>query len=341
LVLVFFMSKSSEITQLIDRFGRTVDYLRISITDRCDFRCMYCMSEEMTFLPRAQILTLEEIEYIAKAFAELGVKKIRITGGEPLVRRGVLSLLEEIGQIDSLNELVLSTNASKLEEMAESIKKAGVKRINISLDTLDADKFKAITRTGDLNQVLKGIVAATKVGFERIKINAVILKNRNHLETIDLVQFAVDHKIDISFIEEMPLGVVSSHDRSEVYYSSDLIKQDLAEKFELQAVADNTGGPSVYFNVAGTDTRVGFISPHSANFCSTCNRVRLTVEGRLLLCLGNEHSVDLKKVIRANPGDMEKLKHAIIDAMKIKPEKHEFDLTEQPIILRHMSATGG
>ena len=335
------MSDSPEKSQLVDRFGRTVDYLRISITDRCDFRCQYCMSEEMTFLPRAQILTLEEIEYIARAFAELGVIKIRITGGEPLVRRGVLGLFESIGQIESLNELVLSTNASKLEEMADSLKSAGVKRINISLDTLDSVKFKEITRTGDLDKVLKGIQAAKQAGFERIKINAVILKNRNHLEIIDLVQFAVDNEIDISFIEEMPLGVVSSHDRAEVYYSSDAIKADLEEKFELQAVADNTGGPSVYHKVAGTQTRVGFISPHSANFCSTCNRVRLTAEGRLLLCLGNEHSVDLKKVIRANPGNMDKLKQAIIDAMKIKPESHEFDLTEQPIILRHMSATGG
>lgn len=335
------MSESPEITQLIDRFGRTVDYLRISVTDRCDFRCQYCMSEEMTFLPRAQILTLEEIDFIAQAFAQLGVVKIRVTGGEPLVRRGILGLLENIGKIESLNELVLSTNASKLEAMAESIKQAGVKRINISLDTLDADKFKRITRTGDLEQVLKGIQAAKKAKFERIKINAVILKNRNHLEIIDLVQFAVDNEIDISFIEEMPLGVVTSHDRAEMYYSSDSIKADLEAKFTLQAVADNTGGPSVYFKVTGSQTKVGFISPHSANFCSTCNRVRLTAEGRLLLCLGNEHSVDLKKVIRANPGNMEKLKQTIIEAMQIKPEKHEFDLTEQPIILRHMSATGG
>ncbi len=335
------MSNSPETPQLVDRFGRTVNYLRISITDRCDFRCIYCMSEEMTFLPRAQILTLEELEFIAQAFAQLGVTKIRITGGEPLVRRGVLGLLESIGQIESLNELVLSTNASKLEGMAESIKQAGVKRINISLDTLDAVKFKQITRTGDLKQVLRGITAAKKEGFERIKINAVILKNRNHLEVNDLVQFAVDQQIDISFIEEMPLGVISSHDRAKVYYSSDSIKDDLKGQFELQSVTDNTGGPSVYFKVAGSETRVGFISPHSANFCSTCNRVRLTVEGRLLLCLGNEHSVDLKKVIRANPGNMEKLKQTIIEAMQIKPEKHEFDLTEQPIILRYMSASGG
>jgi len=327
--------------QLIDRFGRTVDYLRISITDRCDFRCVYCMSEDMTFLPRAQILSLEEIYTLAKAFAELGVKKIRITGGEPLVRKGALELLHNIGQIESLKELVITTNGSQLESMAKDLKQAGVKRINISLDTLDADKFKAITRTGDLQQVLRGIQAAKAQGFERIKINAVILKNRNHLEVNDLVQFAVDNAIDISFIEEMPLGMVSNHDRSESYYSSDLIKKDLARQFSLMATTENTGGPSKYLNVIGTQTRVGFISPHSANFCSSCNRVRLTVEGQLLLCLGNEHSVDLKQVLREHPGDLAVLKQAIIDSMLIKPEKHEFNLHEQPIILRHMSVTGG
>ena len=335
------MSNSPKITQLVDRFGRAVDYLRISITDRCDFRCVYCMSEEMTFLPRAQILTLEEINFIARAFAELGVKKIRITGGEPLVRKGALELLQNIGQIDSLNELVLTTNGSKLDELASDLKQAGVKRINISLDTLDAVKFKQITRTGDLNKVLNGIETVKQLGFERIKINAVILKNRNHLEVTNLVQYAVDNGIDISFIEEMPLGIVESHNRAEVYYSSDLIKSDLEKQFQLKSIPDQTGGPSVYFNVDGTETRVGFISPHSANFCSTCNRVRLTVEGRLLLCLGNEHSVDLKRVIRVNPGDMEKLKQVIVESMDIKPEKHEFNLNEQPIILRHMSATGG
>jgi len=335
------MSDFSAPTQLIDRFGRTVNYLRVSITDRCDFRCQYCMAEEMTFLPRAQILTLEEIHFICRAFADLGVNKIRITGGEPLVRKGVLGLLAKIGQIDSLNELVITTNGSKLAQMAEAIKAAGVKRVNISLDTLDKEKFKIITRTGHLEQVLKGIHAAKRAGFERIKINAVILKNRNHEEVVDLVQFAVDQGIDISFIEEMPLGVIDSHNRGEVYYSSDLIKKDLAGQFTLQSVADNTGGPAVYALVQGTDTRVGFISPHSANFCSTCNRVRLTVEGRLLLCLGNEHSVDLKRVIRANPGNLTKLKQTIVDAMRIKPEKHEFNIDEQPVIMRHMSATGG
>lgn len=327
--------------RLIDRFGRKVDYLRISITDRCDFRCVYCMAEEMTFLPRAQILTLEEIYTLADAFAQLGVKKIRITGGEPLVRHGVLDLLHDIGAIGSLKELVLTTNGSKLTEMAAELKKANVKRLNISLDTLDAVKFKAITRTGDLSQVLSGIDVAKKVGFERLKINAVILKNRNHHEVCDLVQFAVDKEIDISFIEEMPLGVVSAHNRAEAYYPSPLIKADLAQRFSLLPSISKTGGPSDYFNVIGTNTRVGFISPHSSNFCSTCNRVRLTVEGRLLLCLGNEHSVDLKQVIRANPGDMAYLKQVIVNAMQHKPEKHEFNLHEQPVILRYMNATGG
>ncbi|MGZ8227921.1 MAG: GTP 3',8-cyclase MoaA [Methylococcaceae bacterium] len=335
------MTDSAIPKQLIDRFGRKVDYLRISITDRCDFRCVYCMAENMTFLPRAQILTLEEIYTLAKAFAELGVKKIRVTGGEPLVRKGALELLQNIGSIATLKELVITTNGSQLETMAASLKNAGVKRINVSLDTLDADKFKAITRTGDLHQVLRGIQAAKAAGFERIKINAVILKDRNHLEVNDLVRFAVDNGIDISFIEEMPLGVVSQHDRADAYYSSDLIKANLAKNFTLIATPEKTGGPSNYFTVAGSSTRVGFISPHSENFCSTCNRVRLTVEGRLLLCLGNEHSVDLKQIIRANPGDMAVLKQAIVDAMLIKPEKHEFNINEQPVILRYMNMTGG
>ncbi|MCX7083390.1 MAG: GTP 3',8-cyclase MoaA [Methylococcales bacterium] len=326
---------------LIDRFGRTVDYLRISITDRCDFRCVYCMAEDMTFLPREQVLTLEEIHILAKAFAELGVKKIRITGGEPLVRKGALELLENIGRIDGLQELVITTNGSQLEAMAMDLKAAGIKRINISLDTLDADKFKAITRTGNLQQVLRGIQAAKRAGFERIKINTVVLKNQNHQEVCNLVQYAVDNGLDISFIEEMPLGIVDQHDRSSAYYSSDLIKQDLAQQFSLVASLEKTGGPSNYFKVNGTSSRVGFISPHSDNFCSSCNRVRLTVEGRLLLCLGNEHSVDLKALLRAHPDDMTILKQAIIDAMLIKPEKHEFNVHEQPVILRYMNMTGG
>ena len=335
------MSHSSTTAQLTDPYGRKIDYLRISITDRCDFRCLYCMAEDMTFLPRSQVLSLEEIYILAKVFTELGIKKIRITGGEPLVRKGAIGLLGNIGRIENLKELVITTNGSQLETTAAALKDAGVKRINVSLDTLDPDKFKSITRTGDLKQVLRGIQVAKSSGFERIKINSVILKEKNHQEVVNLVRYAVDNGIDISFIEEMPLGIVGKHNRSEAYYPSNLIKIDLARDFSLESTNESTGGPSNYFRVAGTETLVGFISPHSENFCGNCNRVRLTVEGRLLLCLGNEHSVDLKKVLRANPGNMIILKQAIIDAMLIKPEKHEFDINEQPVILRYMSMTGG
>jgi cyclic pyranopterin phosphate synthase len=326
---------------LIDRFGRRVNYLRVSITDRCDFRCIYCMSEDMQFLPRADILSLEEIETVCRAFVELGVDKLRITGGEPLVRKGALELLGKLGQLDGLRELVLTTNGSQLETMAEALKAGGVKRINISLDTLDAERFRQMTRVGDLPKVLSGIDAAIAAGFEGIKLNAVVLKNRNHQEVGELVAFAVAKGIDISFIEEMPLGVVESHDRAEEHYSSQQILADLQQQYELLPSIETTGGPSRYYRVAGTESRVGFISPHSHNFCASCNRVRLTVEGRLLLCLGNEHSVDLKQVLRTFPGDSGRLKAAIIDAMNIKPEKHEFNLQVKPLIFRHMSATGG
>jgi len=327
---------------LIDRFGRRVDYVRISVTDRCDFRCIYCMSEEMTFLPRAQILTLEEIFTLAQAFVDLGVKKIRVTGGEPLVRKGVLGLLANIGGLDGLRELVITTNGSQLEHLAEQIREAGVKRVNISLDSLEKKKFKWLTRTGNLAQVLRGIDAARQAGFERIKINAVILKNRNDDEVCDLVAFALERGLDISFIEEMPLGVVNGHDRAEAYYSSDEIRADLEEKFNLLPTTETTGGPSNYYRVANSETRVGFISPHSHNFCADCNRVRLTAEGNLLLCLGNEHSADLKHVLRSHPGDLVAVKKAIVSAMAIKPEKHTFDINKaEPVIFRHMNVTGG
>jgi cyclic pyranopterin phosphate synthase len=326
---------------LVDKFNRIVDYVRISVTDRCDFRCVYCMDDEMQFVPREQLLTLEEISKIAQAFTELGVKKIRITGGEPLVRRNVIKLFEDIGQLSGLDELVLTTNGSQLVKMSQALKDAGVKRINISLDSLDAKKFKRITRVGELDNVLAGIDTALATGFEKIKINAVILKNRNHDEVIDLVRYASDRGMDISFIEEMPLGVIGDHDRAEAYYSSDEIKKDLEQAFELVPTTETTNGPSKYYKLTETGTRVGFISPHSHNFCDECNRVRLTCEGRLLLCLGQEHSVDLRKVLRANPNDNEKLKQAIRDAMLIKPKGHEFDLTEKPIIFRHMNVTGG
>ena len=335
------MRHPKQAKQLVDRFGRTVDYVRISITDRCDFRCVYCMSEEMTFLPREQILSLEEIYLLAKCFTELGVDKIRITGGEPLIRRNAIELLQKIGDLPLLDELVMTTNGSQLANTASQLKQAHVARLNISLDTLHPKKFKELTRTGDLDIVLKGIRTAINTGFKRIKINAVILKNRNDDEVVDLVLFALDSGIDISFIEEMPLGIINSHDRAEAYYSSDQIKADLDAHFNLEKITDVTAGPSNYYRIQGSQTKVGFISPHSHNFCSTCNRVRLTAEGRLLLCLGNEHSIDLKTIVRSHPNDTDFVKQAIIDAMEIKPEKHEFDLTEQPIIMRHMNSTGG
>lgn len=328
--------------KLIDAFGRTVNYLRLSVTDRCDFRCIYCMAEEMTFMPRAQILTLEEIYQIAKAFSELGVTKLRVTGGEPLIRRNILELMHKLGGLHGVDELLMTTNGSHLDKMAQGLHQAQVKRLNISLDTLNPERFKRLTRTGDLQQVLRGIMSAKEQGFERIKLNAVILKNRNHDEVVDLVRYAVKHGFDISFIEEMPLGEVSEHSRAEAYYPSYQIREDLERHFSLSSVSDKTGGPSNYFKVDGNlVSRVGFISPHSENFCSQCNRVRLTAEGRLLLCLGNEHSVDLKKIVRSNPGDRELLKQTIVEAMKIKPEKHEFNLQEKPVIFRHMSVTGG
>jgi cyclic pyranopterin phosphate synthase len=327
--------------KLIDALGRTVNYLRLSVTDRCDFRCVYCMAKEMTFMPRAQILTLEEIYQIAKAFSELGVTKLRVTGGEPLIRKNILELMHKLGDLQGIDELLMTTNGSHLEQMAQGLHQAHVKRLNISLDTLKSERFKRLTRTGDLQQVLLGIMAAKEQGFERIKLNAVILKNRNHDEVVDLVRYAVEHGFDISFIEEMPLGQVSEHSRAEAYYPSYQIREDLERHFRLSSVSDKTGGPSNYFKVDGSVSRVGFISPHSENFCSQCNRVRLTAEGRLLLCLGNEHSVDLKKIVRSSPGDRELLKQTIVEAMKIKPEKHEFNLQEKPVIFRHMSVTGG
>jgi cyclic pyranopterin phosphate synthase len=299
------------------------------------------MDEKMTFLPRAQILTLEELEWLGRAFVELGVTKIRITGGEPLVRKNILKLFQGLGSLEGLKELVLTSNGSQLVKMAQPLKEAGVKRINISLDSLKPDRFKKMTRIGKLDVVLRGIEAALKAGFKRVKLNAVILKNRNHDEVTDLVQFAIDHDIDITFIEEMPLGMIGEHDRAEAFYSSAQILEDLEESFTLLPSVETTAGPSRYYRVIDTNTRVGFISPHSHNFCDTCNRVRVTTEGRLLLCLGQEHSVDLRRVIRANPGDIVPLKQAIVKAMAIKPKGHDFELDDQPQILRYMNATGG
>jgi cyclic pyranopterin phosphate synthase len=299
------------------------------------------MDEKMEFLPRQRILTLEELHRVAVAFTELGVRKIRLTGGEPLVRKDVLSLVQKLGKLPGLDELVITTNGSQLEQLAAPLRSAGVKRLNVSLDSLKPEKFKKLTRTGNLQKVLEGIDCAIDAGFDNIKLNAVVLRNRNEDEVIDLVKFASDKGLDISFIEEMPLGVIGDHDRAEAYYSSDQIKADLENRYTLVPTSEKTAGPSKYFRVHETGTKVGFISPHSHNFCNDCNRVRLTAEGRLLLCLGQEHSVDLKHILRSFPGDIDALKSAIVASMEIKPKGHDFDLAEKPLIFRHMSHTGG
>lgn len=328
-------------TGLIDRFGRNISYLRISVTDRCDLRCVYCMSDKMQFVPRSQLLTLEEITRVANAFVSLGVNKIRITGGEPLTRRNILKVFRELGQLEAVKELTLTTNGTRLAQYAGALHEAGVSRINISLDSLNQNRFEQITRVGKLEKTLAGIDAALAAGFKRVKINSVILKRINHDEVTDLVEFARDRGLDISFIEEMPLGKVNGHSRAEAYYSSDEILTVLRRHYELITTTEKTGGPARYYRMPDSESRVGFISPHSHNFCDSCNRVRLTAEGRLLLCLGQEHSMDLKRVVRANPGNDDALRNAIIESMQMKPKGHDFDLNTQEVILRHMNVTGG
>ena len=328
-------------TALIDKHGRHVDYVRLSLTDRCDFRCVYCMSEEMTFLPRKQILSLEEIYKVAAAFTELGVNKIRLTGGEPLVRNNVLSLIENIGRLPGLDELLLTTNGSQLEKMAGPLRDAGVNRINISLDSLNAEKFKAMTRTGKLEQVLKGVETAVAAGFDSIRLNSVILRGVNDDEIIDLLKYAIGLGINIAFIEEMPLGEISDHERVDTMFSNEDVKKKILEHYAISPIGMNTAGPSRYYEIEGEQIKVGFISPVSHNFCESCNRVRVTVEGRLLLCLGNEYSTDLRQLLREQPENKELLKQTIIEAMDIKPLRHYFYDEEQPQIVRFMNMTGG
>ncbi len=328
--------------RLTDKFNRVVDYVRISVTDRCDFRCVYCMAEDMTFLPREHILSLEEIELIAKAFVELGVNKIRLTGGEPLVRKGIVELVSNLSALPSLKELNMTTNGSQLSTLAKPLKEAGLNRINVSLDSLKSEKFKAMTRTGDLNKVLEGIKAAQLAGFKQIKVNTVMLKGQNDDEIQDLIDYVRREQLDISFIEEMPLGQIVEHDREQSFMASDEIREKINKHYPLQMGIEKTGGPSQYWRFEdGVSSRIGFISPHSHNFCATCNRVRLTAEGKLLLCLGNEHSVDLKVITRKYPGEIEPVKQAIRDAMHLKPERHYFNLAQEVKILRFMNTTGG
>ncbi|MBX9675907.1 MAG: GTP 3',8-cyclase MoaA [Methylotenera sp.] len=326
---------------LVDQFGRTVDYIRLSITDRCDFRCVYCMSEDMTFLPREEVLSLEECARLVKVFVSLGVSKVRITGGEPLVRKNALWLFEEVGKLDGLNELVLTTNGSQLEKQAKALKSAGVKRINISIDSLQAERFKKITRTGELNKVLAGLEASKDAGFDGIKINTVLMRGSNDDEAADLVQFAINQKIDISFIEEMPLGEVD-HTRESTFVSNADTLKLLQSKHSLLPSTETTGGPARYWRVANSHTKIGFISPHSHNFCESCNRVRITCKGELYLCLGQEDKIELMPLLREYPDDDAPLIAAILGSMRIKPKGHDFDLRRaQPAVIRFMSHTGG
>lgn len=325
--------------QLIDPFGRTIEYLRISVTDRCDLRCSYCMSEDVEFLPRQDILSFEEIIRLAKSFAQLGVTKIRLTGGEPLMRKKLPELVASIKAIEGIEEVVMTTNGTLLTKYAQPLFEAGLSRLNISLDTLKADRFQKLTRRDRLQAVLDGIAEAKKYAFNSIKLNAVIMRGMNDDEIVPLTDFALENDLDISFIEEMPLGEVG-YDRSVTFLASADIKNKIEEKHSLVASNYKTGGPAVYSSIAGYKSKIGFISPHTNNFCSDCNRVRITAVGRLLLCLGNENSQDLRSIIRDGCSD-EELRNKLISALQLKPEKHNFDLAEEVQILRFMSHTGG
>ncbi len=331
---------------LTDSFGRRITYVRLSVTDRCDLRCVYCMAEEMQFLPRSEVLSIEELATLGETFVALGVTKLRITGGEPLVRKGTLELLQRLGRLPGLNELCLTTNGTHLPQYAQAIKDAGVERINISLDSLDPARFRQLTRFGDIHQVLAGIKAAQAAGFKRIKLNCVALKNYNADEVPALVRFALDEGLDISFIEEMPLGRINEHGRAAEFISSEALREQLSD-FQLRpilpaAVEANNAGPARYWQAAGFNSRIGFISPHSSNFCGSCNRVRVTATGRLLLCLGQENSVDLRAPLRSEHYSNAGLRQTIINAMQHKPEKHSFDIhNDEPQIVRFMNMTGG
>ncbi|WP_201192055.1 GTP 3',8-cyclase MoaA [Pseudomonas fluorescens] len=324
-----------------DGFGRQIDYLRMSVTDRCDFRCVYCMAKTMTFLPRQQVLTLEELQRLATLFVGMGVRKIRLTGGEPLIRPGIVDLCRNIAALPGLRELVMTSNGSQLERLARPLVEAGVKRMNISLDSLDPHKFLAITRIGDLDQVLNGIEAARDAGFERIKLNCVVMKGRNFDEVPALVQYAIDQRIDISFIEEMPLGDVG-RSRGESFCSSEEVRAEIARHHRLLDSTENSGGPARYVRLERhPETRIGFISPNSHNFCGTCNRVRMTVEGKLLLCLGQDDALDLRGLLRRYPLEDQPVINAVQKALRGKPLRHDFTPQGEVQVVRFMNMSGG
>jgi len=336
------LPESARAADLVDHYGRRIRYLRLSVTDRCDFRCTYCMAEEMSFLPRADILSLEECLRVIRAFVSLGVDKVRLTGGEPLVRRDILWLMERVAALPGVRELVLTTNGSQLDRMARPVRAAGVRRINISIDSLRPERFRAITRTGSLDKVLAGIDAAVAAGFERIKLNTVMLRGVNDDEFESLVDFALERDIDISFIEEMPLGD-TDHARIDTFMTQDEVLPRLQARFQLIASNEDSGGPARYWRIAGHATRIGFISPHSHNFCDSCNRVRVTATGDLYPCLGQEDMLPLLPVLRgpADGSDVALLA-AIRRSMGIKPRGHDFDIRRpSPAVVRFMSVTGG
>jgi len=333
-------------TPLIDPFQRAINYLRVSVTDRCDFRCVYCMSENMTFLPKKELLTLEELDRMCSTFVRLGVEKLRITGGEPLVRRDIMTFFRSMTRhLDSgdLKELTLTTNGSQLERFADDLFDAGVRRINISLDTLDEKKFADITRWGRLPQVLKGIDAAQRVGM-RVKINAVALKGFNEDELFSMTEWCADRDVDLTWIEVMPMGDIGNEDRLGQYWKLSELRDELRKEYTLTDLPERTGGPARYVRIEETGQKIGFITPLTHNFCESCNRVRLTCTGELFMCLGQEDNADLRGALRNHPHSDEPLEQAIRDAIALKPKGHDFDYSRQTVdgrVSRHMSHTGG
>jgi len=329
---------------MIDPFGRHITYLRVSVTDRCDFRCVYCMAEHMSFLPRRDLLTLEELERVSLAFIRKGVRRIRITGGEPLVRRDVISLLRNLGRrlgAGGLDELTLTTNGSQLEKFAGSLRDAGVRRVNVSVDSLDANRFRAITRWGELSKVMAGIAAAQKAGLA-VKINLVALRGINDDEIPHIIEWAHGRGMDLTLIETMPLGDIDA-DRTEHYLPLSLVHARLSERFTLDETDYRTGGPARYVRVAETGGRLGFITPMTHNFCESCNRVRLSCTGTLYMCLGQSDDADLRAPLRSSPDDA-LLDQAIDESIARKPKGHDFVIDRrrpQPALTRHMSVTGG
>ncbi|MEM6909763.1 MAG: GTP 3',8-cyclase MoaA [Pseudomonadota bacterium] len=328
---------------LVDTFQRRITYLRLSVTDRCDLRCTYCMPERMKFLPRRDLLTLEELYQLATGFIDRGVSKIRITGGEPLVRRDIADLFTALGRRlgHGLEELTLTTNATQLENHADTLARAGVRRVNISLDTLDRDRFRTLTRSDALPQVLKGIDAASAAGL-KIKINTVALKGTNEDELPELISWAHSRGHDVTLIEVMPLGEIEE-DRVDQYLPLNTVYERLGQRWDLRASAYKSGGPARYFEIAETGGRLGLITPHTGNFCDGCNRLRVTATGQLHPCLGGTEQVDLRAALRSEAPER-RLGEALSEAMRIKPERHHFDMTERgadPAVARHMSLTGG